>query len=326
MTTLHRTLLTFAAFLVNYGLVISVHPAGIEPLEWVVVWLICLLMGAVSFIQWDASYFFGSYVYAHGIMTVAKGLLTWQAGLSLLIMVVMTLSLGGFSWLASIGESVKRSLGTLRERLAALTGHLFGGWSRSRVLKQLRARAQVKAGGERLSEEDVAEFQAVELDGQKVRRFFDGSDPTLERGLSSVLPQVETLQRDHARLLLRGEHLQNLLSSEPRGPIEEGIRAMQARADALQDPVSRAQVEKAIAIKSRRIGELETLKVCLDRVQTQRLQICETVHGLFNRLNALKFSDIQTLEATRDAISEEVRELSEGIDSLQNGLLAAYRS
>ncbi len=326
MTTLQRTLVTFAAFLVNYGLVISVHPSGIEPLEWVVVWLICLLMGAVSFLQWDAGYFFGSYVYTYGVMIAAKGILTWQTGVSLLVMIIMTLSLGGFTWLARLGESLSHAWAAVRDRLSGLSTRFFGGWSRSRQIKQLRLRAQVKAGGERLTAEELAEFQAVDDDGARVRRFFDGSDPTLERGLASVLPQVESLQRDHARLLLRGEHLAHLLESEPRGPIEEGIRQLKARAEALTDPVSRAQVEKAIAIKSRRIDELETLKVCLDRVQTQRLQICETVHGLFNRLNALKFSDIQTLEATRNAISEEVRELSEGIDSLQNGLLAAYRS
>jgi len=76
-------------------------------------------------------------------------------------------------------------------------------------------------------------------------------------------------------------------------------------------------------MKRKRLAEIEKLEVCLQRVNAQRLQLMETLQGTYNRLNTLKFADVQTLQASRDAISGDVQQFRQGLDQMENHMLAA---
>ena len=318
MNTLHRTLISFGAFLINYWLVMAVHPSGVEPLEWAIVWLVCITMGIVSLVQWDLSWFFGSYAGTYAIMIASKGVLSWQTLVALVSVLAM---IGGVTG-GRVFHAPFRVLGQCCRTVFGALGSLGGNWSRRRLVRRLHDVAEIRMGGEQLSDEALQEFLSLDKEVGKIRAFFDGSDPALEKSLSGTVAQIEMLQRDHTRLLLRDQHLQILVTSEPCEPLENGIKQLTENVQTLSDPVARKQLELAIEMKQKRLAELGNLQTCRQRVQGQRLQIGETIQGLFHRLNSLKYSDIQTLEATRNHISDEIQRLSSGLDDLKESLIS----
>lgn len=323
MNTLKRTLITFAAFIINYYLVIKVHQdvQGINSLQHGIVWLVFLMMTAVSISQWDLSWLFGSYVYVYAIMILAKTPLSVESAIATGIVAVMTVSLfelPSARWLKTLfadglGKGIREALASVSDR-----------WTNWFVLRRMRRLAGVKGAAVVGEAPLIEEFLQMERDVLRVRGFFDGSDPALERAMLDTMPQVEGLQKDHARLVLRSSHLQGLIAGEPREPLEKEMTRLSEEAARLSDPVVKAQLVAAVEMKRRRLAEVDKFEVCLKRVQGQRLQLVETVQGTHNQLNSLKYSDIQTLKASRDAISESIRQVRGRLDFMQEGMLETH--
>jgi len=317
MSTLSRTLITFTAFIINYALVVKVHPEGINQIQHVIVWLVFLTMTVVAVHQWDASYLFGSFVLVYIAMIANKTGLSLESLAAAITGLTMGMTISGYRISQLMGLELAGSA------LKWITGKINGYLAKlqvERTLKRLRKLAGARTGGEKLGHEELAEFMKMEADADKVYRFFDGSDLPLEKVLKGTIGQIMELQRNHARLLLRSEHLQGLILSEPRESLENEISELSRQAANEKDPVVQAQLKATVEMKNRRINELDKLVTCLARVKAQRLQIIDTVQSTFGRLNGLKYCDIQTLEASRDSIFGLIKVVQGDLDSMESGL------
>lgn len=317
MTTLHRTLISFAAFIVTYFLVMQAHrPEVMSPEQGVVVWIVFLMMSVVSIQQWEATYLFSSMSLVYLLMILFKKPVSVEALGAAVTVLLSGAAMNGFS-LPKWPEWASLS------RLWQGVSHVGGRIDRSRTLGRIRKLAMVREGGENLSDPSLQEFLDAEREVTRIRGFFNGSDPALEKALGATVEQVETLVTDHARLLLRAAHLEGLLTASPKAPLDKEIAKLAADAAATQDAVTRSQLQAAVDMKRKRLEEIEKLEVCLQRVNAQRLQLMETLQGTYNRLNALKFADVQTLNASRDAIDGEVRQFRQDLDQMESHMLSA---
>jgi hypothetical protein len=324
MKPFERTLISFVVFLITFTLVATVHQDvnGPNQMQHVLVWIVFFAMTTISLIKWEATWLFASFAVLYTIMIGQKAGVSRELAAAAGTSTLMMLAFIGF-------EPVRRLFTPLATFGHWVIDHLLI-WTRSfrrrRHLTKLRCLAGVKKGGENLSGTIWLEFEELDRAVVRIGDFYDGSDPALEKVLQDTPNQIDRLQRDHARMLLRSAHLQSLIAGEPRLPIDGEINRLTTEHGKATDKVVKAQLGAMIEMKQKRLAELEKLETCLKRVEMQRLQIIDTVQATFNRLNSLKFSDIQVLEASRDAITSEIRTLQTDLDQFERGLLAAESS
>ncbi|MBI3038454.1 hypothetical protein HYY75_05300 [bacterium] len=319
MNKLQRTLLTFASFLITYFLVMRVHQDvnGPDSLQFVIIWVAFITMTGISIYQWDLSYLFASFVYMYSVMILFKSGVSFESGIALSTMAFMTAIISNFRIPNFSGFwSIFGSFLSLPNFLGGMAWRIRRGKAISRIMKL----AQVMKCNSPMSNEHIHEFLKVEGESQRVKSFFDGSDPLLEETLSDTVSQVEALQREHSRLLIRSAHLENLLRPNFQEKIKEEISNFNREIELSSDPVTRCQVEVTLQMKKKRLLEIEKQSVCLERLKTQRFQILETIQGTFDKLNSLKYSDLQVLKATKATFSEEIRALQAGLDDFEEGI------
>ena len=141
--------------------------------------------------------------------------------------------------------------------------------------------------------------------------------------LGGTAEQIDGLLGDHARLLLRSAHLCSVIAQTDLPALESELADLEKEAAAATDEVVRAQLNEAVEMRRQRIAELGKLDVCRQRIKVQRLQITETIRGTFDRLNALKFSDIQTLQSSSDAIYAGIKNVRQDLAALESGMQEA---
>ncbi len=313
MTTIERTMLTFGIFVLNLYLVLTVHQ-GIKDeqqmqLIFTLTSLVFLTSIAIAIYQRDPSYFFGIVALYYCPFIVLRTGLSLESGAALIATGGMLHGLSGWQL---PGLPPWASL-----------GWLFGLFGRRRLMRRILQAARARAGAEHLTDSDLREFAALEHDVARVRASLDGSDPALEEALQDTIRQMAGLQADHARLLLRGAHLGRVLQESDRAGLEREIAAAEREAAATADPVVQAQIRDMVALKQKRLQEMDRLATCHKRIQVQRLQITELVKGAFETVNSLKFADIQTMKASSGQLSRGIVRIRGELESLEQGLLTA---
>ncbi|HOT28651.1 MAG TPA: hypothetical protein PLU72_10715 [Candidatus Ozemobacteraceae bacterium] len=305
------TLVSLAGFLVNLYIIFKIYGGTIDDPERSLVFIVFLTTLLVSLHQRDPGWFFG------GLAVFYVPLIALKAGIA-----IPTLVSAGAAFVAAaaMGWIPTHRLFTV----AGAAGQNLGAVvDRSRVVKRLLQAAGGKSGGESLTDADLSEFTKVEADAARVRGFFNGSDPSLEKMLGGTAEQIDGLLGDHARLLLRSAHLCSVIAQTDLPGLERERDDLEKEAASATDEVVRAQLNEAVEMKRQRIAELGKLDVCRQRIKVQRLQIIETIRGTFDRLNALKFSDIQTLQSSSDAIYAGIKNVRQDLAALESGMQEA---
>ncbi|HOY68422.1 MAG TPA: hypothetical protein PLP29_16195 [Candidatus Ozemobacteraceae bacterium] len=302
------TLISLAGFLVNLYLVFTVYGGHIEDPERSLVFIAFTVLFLASLHQRSVAWLFGGMAVCYAPLILLKTGLSLAALASLLVVTAMGAGLG----LVPLG------------RVLGAAGSLLGAaYSRRHIHRRLLKTAKKGSGREQIGEAELQEFVRLEADVARVRSFFDGSDPSLERVLGETVRQIEELQRDHARLLLRGAHLQNVLAQANRSQLENELKEISGEAAASTDLVIRSQLEATAGMKRQRLEELDRLDICHRRIAVQRLQILETVRGTYDRLNALTYTDVQTLQVSSDAIYAGLGTVRSELAALEEGLREA---
>lgn len=302
------TLFSLAGFLVNLYIAFKIYGGTIEDPERSLVFIVFLTTLLLSLHQRDPGWFFG------GLAVFYVPLIALKAGLA-----IPTLVSAGAAFVAAA------AMGWIpTHRLFAVAGaagqNLGAVVDRSRIVKRILLAAGGKSGGEALTDADLTEYAKIEADAARVRGFFNGSDPSLEKMLGGTIEQVDGLLGDHARLLLRSAHLCSVIAQTDLPSLESELADLEQEAAAVKDEVVRAQLNEAVEMKRQRIAELGKLDVCRQRIKVQRLQILETVRGTFDRLNALKYTDIQTLQSSSDAIYAGIKNVRQDLAALESGM------
>jgi hypothetical protein len=57
----------------------------------------------------------------------------------------------------------------------------------------------------------------------------------------------------------------------------------------------------------------------------QKLQIHEMFSSLMDKMNTLKFTDVMALQASSDAMVQEVDDIRNGLEDLEKGLIEAEK-
>ena len=57
----------------------------------------------------------------------------------------------------------------------------------------------------------------------------------------------------------------------------------------------------------------------------QRIQINEMFSGTMDKMNALRFTDIQTLQVSSDAMFQNIKEIRCDLENLEDGLIEAEK-
>jgi len=305
------TVCSLACFLVNLYIVFNIYGGTIEDPERSLIAIVFLTTLLISLYQRDPGWFFG------GLAIFYVPLIALKAGFA-----VPTLIAAASAFLMAT------AMGWIpAQRLFAFAGsaglNLGAVVNRGRIVKRILHAAGGKSDGEAIGEADLNDFLKLEADVARVRGFFNGSDPSFEKVLGGTIEQIDGLQRDHARLLLRSAHLCAVISQTDLPALEKELSELQDEAASAKDEVVRSQLNEAVEMKKQRIGELGKLDVCRQRIKVQRLQILETVRGTFDRLNALKFTDIQTLQASSDAIYAGIKNVRQELAALEDGMQEA---
>lgn len=305
------TVFSLAGFLVNLYIVFKIYGGTIDDPERSLVFIVFLTTLLISLYQRDPGWFFGGLAVFYVPLIALKAGLALPTLISAAAVVVMAAAMGCIPVrrLFAFAGSAGMNLGAVVDR--------------SRIVKRIVHAAGGKSGGESLVETDLSEFLKLEADVARVRGFFNGSDPSLEKILGGTIEQIEGLLRDHARLLLRSAHLCSVISQTNLPSLESELAELEAEAAASKDEVVRSQLNEAVEMKTQRIAEQGKLDVCRQRIKVQRLQILETVRGTFDRLNALKYSDIQTLQSSSDAIYAGIKNVRQDLAALESGMQEA---
>jgi len=308
---LSDTLISLSGFLVNLYIVYTVYGGHIEDPERSLVFIAFTVLLLASLHQRSIAWLFGGMAVCYAPLILLKTGLSLAALASILAVTAMGAGLG----LVPLGRVIGAA-----EATCSLLGAAY---CHRHIHRRLLKTAQKGSGRERIGEADLQEFVRLEADVARVRSFFDGSDPSLERVLGETVRQIEELQRDHARLILRGAHLRNVLEQTNRSQLAQELKEISGEAAASTDLVIRSQLEAAAGMKRQRLEELDRLDVCHRRIAVQRLQILETVRGTYDRLNALTYTDVQTLQVSSDAIYAGLGTVRNELAALEEGLREA---
>lgn len=306
---LHRTLASFSALLINTYIIMlyKIAPSSVELS--LVFWLLFFISMVISAKERDASYCFSPMVIA------TTPFILWGTGLGLPSVVSV---LG-----AAVTIGFQR--GITMSSIATGASGLAESLGQSNIKRKIIKLSESDIEAELLLEDDLQEFTEVEAELQKVRKNFDKSKPAMQNALKSTIAKVEQLQKDHARVLVRSAGLSAFLNSINKQKLNSDLEKFKADAEKATDDVIKAQLSSTIDMKVKRIEELNRLDTCLNRVKMQKIQIHEMFSGLMDTMNTLKFTDIITLQASSDAMVQEVDVIRSGLEDLEKGLIEAEK-
>lgn len=201
----------------------------------------------------------------------------------------------------------------------------FGGTmalvSKETVKKRIIRLAKSNLEAQQLIDDDIKEFKDVEQELKKFNKLLAKEQGGMKNAMNNVVTQIETLQTDHARVLVRAAALRNHLSSISLTKIKLEISGLENELKKATDDVLMAQIKTTIEMKQNRIKEIEGLNTNLSRIKMQKIQMKEMFDGLLNRMNTLKLSDITVMEASSDNMVKEVEQIRFSLADLENGLL-----
>ncbi len=298
-----RTLASICGFSVNYYLMIKLVKE-VSSESTLFFWLLTFVLIVLSYRDRDASYIFGGLATVYCPYIILSAGLTVASGATILTTIIM------FAFLK--GVTVKG--------IASGAAGMALNFNKTQLKKNILKLSGENRGQEYIEDNHMREFQNISQEMDKVKTFIKESPENLRNSLTENLNQMEQLQKDHARTLMRSAHLGGFLKTTDKNKLHHEKENLEIEIKDAKDEVVKQQLSSALEMKISRIAELEKLEVCLQRIKAQRLQISEMFSSMMDKLNALKFADIQTLQASSDKIFKDIKSIRTDLENLEEGL------
>lgn len=300
---IRRTVGTFCCFVVNsYLMYILKVPLGSN--AFLFFNLLSLVAIVYSIVKKDFSILFLCF----GLSFVP--FIIMQAGLSLIAL------LSFFMAILSIFFFKNLDLNYLSEKITGVA--LL--YDKASIKKRIIKLSGSNISSESIDDNDISEFTEVQKELDKFKRACSKESDGIKRAISKSIHQVENLQKDHARVLVRAVGLREYLNSINTKQIQNEIDKLLIQLKDTEDGVLKSQIESTIKMKQTRLSDLNTLKTSLGRIMMQKVQMKEMFSGLMGHMNTLKFTDVIGMEASSDSMVKEVELIRSGLVDLENGL------
>jgi len=300
---IRRTVGTFCCFVVNsYLMYILKVPLGSN--AFLFFNLLSLVAIVYSIVKKDFSILFLCF----GLSFVP--FIIMQAGLSLIAL------LSFFMAILSIFFFKNLDLNYLSEKITGVA--LL--YDKASIKKRIIKLSGSNISSESIEDNDISEFTEVQKELDKFKRACSKESDGIKRAISKSIHQVENLQKDHARVLVRTVGLREYLNSINTKQIQNEIDKLLIQLKDTEDGVLKSQIESTIKMKQTRLSDLNTLKTSLGRIMMQKVQMKEMFSGLMGHMNTLKFTDVIGMEASSDSMVKEVELIRSGLVDLENGL------
>ncbi|MDD2623478.1 MAG: hypothetical protein PHQ02_01470 [Candidatus Riflebacteria bacterium] len=300
---IRRTVGTFCCFVVNsYLMYILKVPLGSN--AFLFFNLLSLVAIVYSIVKKDFSILFLCF----GLSFVP--FIIMQAGLSLIAL------LSFFMAILSIFFFKNLDLNYLSEKITGVA--LL--YDKASIKKRIIKLSGSNISSESIEDNDISEFTEVQKELDKFKRACSKESDGIKRAISKSIHQVENLQKDHARVLVRTVGLREYLNSINTKQIQNEIDKLLIQLKETEDGVLKSQIESTIKMKQTRLSDLNTLKTSLGRIMMQKVQMKEMFSGLMGHMNTLKFTDVIGMEASSDSMVKEVELIRSGLVDLENGL------
>lgn len=193
-------------------------------------------------------------------------------------------------------------------------------YDKASIKKRIIKLSASNIASELIEDNDINEFTEVQKELDKFKKACSKESDGIKRALAKSINQVENLQKDHARVLVRTAGLREYLNSINIKMIQNEIDKLSFQLKETKDSVLKSQIESTIKMKQTRLSELETLKTSLSRIMMQKMQMKEMFAGLMGHMNTLKFTDVIGMEASSDSMVKEVELIRSGLVDLEKGL------
>lgn len=300
---IRRTVGTFCCFVVNsYLMYILKVPLGSN--AFLFFNLLSLVAIVYSIVKKDFSILFLCF----GLSFVP--FIIMQAGLSLIAL------LSFFMAILSIFFFKNLDLNYLSEKITGVA--LL--YDKASIKKRIIKLSGSNISSESIEDNDISEFTEVQKELDKFKKACSKESDGIKRAISKSIHQVENLQKDHARVLVRTVGLREYLNSINTKQIQNEIDKLLIQLKETEDGVLKSQIESTIKMKQTRLSDLNTLKTSLSRIMMQKVQMKEMFSGLMGHMNTLKFTDVIGMEASSDSMVKEVELIRSGLVDLENGL------
>lgn len=300
---IRRTVGTFCCFVVNsYLMYILKVPLGSN--AFLFFNLLSLVAIVYSIVKKDFSILFLCF----GLSFVP--FIIMQAGLSLIAL------LSFFMAILSIFFFKNLDLNYLSEKITGVA--LL--YDKASIKKRIIKLSGSNISSESIEDNDISEFTEVQKELDKFKKACSKESDGIKRAISKSIHQVENLQKDHARVLVRAVGLREYLNSINTKQIQNEIDKLFIQLKETEDGVLKSQIESTIKMKQTRLSDLNTLKTSLGRIMMQKVQMKEMFSGLMGHMNTLKFTDVIGMEASSDSMVKEVELIRLGLVDLENGL------
>jgi hypothetical protein len=300
---IRRTVGTFCCFVVNsYLMYILKVPLGSN--AFLFFNLLSLVAIVYSIVKKDFSILFLCF----GLSFVP--FIIMQAGLSLIAL------LSFFMAILSIFFFKNLDLNYLSEKITGVA--LL--YDKASIKKRIIKLSGSNISSESIDDNDITEFTEVQKELDKFKKACSKESDGIKRAISKSIHQVENLQKDHARVLVRTVGLREYLNSINTKQIQNEIDKLLIQLKDTEDGVLKSQIESTIKMKQTRLSDLNTLKTSLGRIMMQKVQMKEMFSGLMGHMNTLKFTDVIGMEASSDSMVKEVELIRSGLVDLENGL------
>ncbi|OQB50831.1 MAG: hypothetical protein BWY02_00222 [bacterium ADurb.Bin157] len=300
---IRRTVGTFCCFVVNsYLMYILKIPLGSN--AFLFFNLLSLVAIVYSIVKKDFSILF----FCFGLSFVP--FIIMQAGLSLIAL------LSFFIAILSIFFFKNLDLNYLSEKITGVA--LL--YDKASIKKRIIKLSGSNISSESIEDNDINEFTEVQKELDKFKKVCSKESDGIKRAISKSIHQVENLQKDHARVLVRTVGLREYLNSINTKQIQNEIDKLLIQLKETEDGVLKSQIESTIKMKQTRLSDLNTLKTSLGRIMMQKVQMKEMFSSLMGHMNTLKFTDVIGMEASSDSMVKEVELIRSGLVDLENGL------
>lgn len=300
---IRRTVGTFCCFVVNsYLMYILKVPLGSN--AFLFFNLLSLVAIVYSIVKKDFSILFLCF----GLSFVP--FIIMQAGLSLIAL------LSFFMAILSIFFFKNLDLNYLSEKITGVA--LL--YDKASIKKRIIKLSGSNISSESIEDNDINEFTEVQKELDKFKKACSKESDGIKRAISKSIHQVENLQKDHARVLVRTVGLREYLNSINTKQIQNEIDKLLIQLKETEDGVLKSQIESTIKMKQTRLSDLNTLKTSLSRIMMQKVQMKEMFSSLMGHMNTLKFTDVIGMEASSDSMVKEVELIRLGLVDLENGL------
>lgn len=307
-TKLKRTLASICGFSFNLYFMFQ-YVKDVSDVSRLFFGLLIMILGAFTFKERDMSYLFGGLAVFYLPYIIVSAGLSSITLIATLITIIMLVLMRGVS-LKSITQGASN---------AAIK------FNRNKMKKRIKELSGSQTNEEFLLDEHLKEFADIQNELDKVKKFHKEAEGKLKNALNKSISEIEELQKDHSKVLMRSANLDAFLKTINKKKILMEKERLEIELKNATDDVIKAQLTTTIKMKDDRLEELKKLDTCLQRVKLQRLQLKELFSGTMDKMNALRFTDIQSLDSSSDAMFSNIKDIRSDLENLEEGLIEAEK-